>query len=178
MVSALSWKLLIRMSSKLFAIAKITRAAGLNGEVGVRPLIRQFDDYVNKPLYIGFDTNVARDVKLEKVTGVDKKRRFLFRGSTSRDEAESMIGQLLFASINEDDPINMISPGLIGATVMAENGDIIGELVDMMSLPANDIYVIDKSGKEILIPVVPEIVRRIDLQMKLVTITLMDGLLD
>ncbi len=165
------------MSNKLFAIAKITRAAGLNGEVGVRPLIRQFDDYVDKPLYIGFDTNLARDVKLEKVTGVDKKRRFLFEGSKNRDEAESMIGQLLFASVTDEDPINMISPDLLGATVVADNGDIIGELVDMMSLPANDVYVIERGKKEILIPVVPEIVRAVDVQMGIVTITPMDGLL-
>jgi ribosomal 30S subunit maturation factor RimM len=39
-------RLSIEMSNKLFAIAKITRASGLKGEVGVRPLVRQFDDYV------------------------------------------------------------------------------------------------------------------------------------
>ena len=165
------------MSNKLFAIAKITRAAGLNGEVGIRPLIRQFDDYVDKPLYIGFDVNLARDVKLEKVSGVDKKRKFLFEGSKNRDEAESMIGQLLFASITDEDPINMISPDLLGATVVADNGEIIGELVDMMSLPANDVYVIERGKKEVLIPVVPEIVRAVDVQMGIVTITPMDGLL-
>lgn len=165
------------MSNKLFAIAKITRAAGLKGEVGIRPLIRQFDDYVDKPLYIGFDVNLARDVKLEKVSGVDKKRIFLFEGSKNRDEAESMIGQLLFASITDDDPINMISPDLLGATVVADNGEIIGELVDMMSLPANDVYVIERGKKEVLIPVVPEIVRAVDVQMGIVTITPMDGLL-
>jgi hypothetical protein len=68
------------MKTKLFPIAKITRASGLNGEVGVRPLIRQFDDYVEKPLFIGFDENLAIDLKLEKVTGVNKRRRFLFQG--------------------------------------------------------------------------------------------------
>lgn len=165
------------MSNKLFAIAKITRAAGLKGEVGIRPLIRQFDDYVDKPLYIGFDVNLARDVKLEKVSGVDKKRIFLFEESKNRDEAESMIGQLLFASITDEDPINMISPDLLGATVVADNGEIIGELVDMMSLPANDVYVIERGKKEVLIPVVPEIVRAVDVQMGIVTITPMDGLL-
>jgi len=85
------------LKNKLFAIAKITRATGLKGEVGVRPLVRQFDDYVmEKSLFIGFDPNIARDVKLEKVSGVEKKRRFLFNGMKTRDEAESMIGQLLF----------------------------------------------------------------------------------
>ena len=88
-----------------------------------------------------------------------------------------MIGQLLFASITDEDPINMISPDLLGATVVADNGEIIGELVDMMSLPANDVYVIERSKKEVLIPVVPEIVRAVDVQMGIVTITPMDGLL-
>ena len=153
------------MKNKLFAIAKITRVAGLKGEVGVRPLVRQFDDYVmEKSLFIGFDPNIARDVKLEKVSGVEKKRRFLFNDMKTRDEAESMI--------------NMISPDLLGATVIADNGEIIGELVDMISLPANDAYVIKQGKKEVLIPVVPEIVRAVDIQMGLVTITPMDGLLD
>ena len=167
------------MKNKLFAIAKITRAAGLKGEVGVRPLVRQFDDYVTvKPLFIGFDPNIARDVKLEKVSGVEKKRRFLFNDMKTRDEAESMIGQLLFVSVTDSDPINMISPDLLGAAVIADNGEIIGELVDMISLPANDAYVIKQGKKEVLIPVVPEIVRAVDIQMGLVTITPMDGLLD
>ncbi len=167
------------MKNKLFAIAKITRATGLKGEVGVRPLVRQFDDYVTvKPLFIGFDPNIARDVKLEKVSGVEKKRRFLFNGMKTRDEAESMIGQLLFVSVKDSDPINMISPDLLGAAVVADNGENIGELVDMISLPANDVYVIKQGKKEVLIPVIPEIIRSVDLQMGLVTITPMDGLLD
>ena len=167
------------MKNKLFAIAKITRATGLKGEVGVRPLVRQFDDYVTvKPLFIGFDPNIARDVKLEKVSGVEKKRRFLFNGMKTRDEAESMIGQLLFVSVKDSDPINMISPDLLGASVVADNGENIGELVDMISLPANDVYVIKQGKKEVLIPVIPEIVRSVDIQMGLVTITPMDGLLD
>ena len=167
------------MSNKLFAIAKITRASGLKGEVGVRPLVRQFDDYVtDKSLFIGFDETIAMDVKLEKVTGLKKKRRFLFEGLKTRDEAESMIGQLLFASVEDSDPINLISADLLGATVVADNGEIIGELVDMISLPANDVYVIKRGKKEVLIPVVPEIVRAVDIEMGLVTITPMDGLLD
>ena len=167
------------MKNKLFAIAKITRATGLKGEVGVRPLVRQFDDYVTvKPLFIGFDPNIARDVKLEKVSGVEKKRRFLFNGMKTRDEAESMIGQLLFVSVTDSDPINMISPDLLGAAVVADNGENIGDLVDMISLPANDVYVIKQGKKEVLIPVIPEIIRSVDLQMGLVTITPMDGLLD
>ena len=67
---------------------------------------------------------------------------------------------------------------IIGKDVYVDNGVIIGELVDMMSLPANDAYVIERGKKEVLIPVIPEIVRSVDVKMGLVTITPMDGLLD
>ena len=72
----------------------------------------------------------------------------------------------------------MISSDLIGATVITDNGEPVGELVDMMSLPANDVYVISRDKKEILIPVVPEIIREVDFGMGIVTITPMDGLID
>jgi len=166
------------MKTKLFAIAKITRATGLKGDVGVRPLIRQFDEYVDRDLFIGFDENFAKDVKLTNVSGTEKKPRFHFEGLDSRDDAESMIGQLLFASINEKDPINLISPDLIGASVVTVSGEPIGKLVDMMSLPAHDAYVISNNNKEVLIPVVPEFIYSVDVIEGLVTISPVEGLLD
>ncbi|MEC9437784.1 MAG: ribosome maturation factor RimM [Candidatus Neomarinimicrobiota bacterium] len=166
------------MKTKLFAIAKITRATGLKGDVGVRPLIRQFDEYVDRDLFIGFDENFAKDVKLTNVSGTEKKPRFHFEGLDSRDDAESMIGQLLFASINEKDPINLISPDLIGASVVTVSGEPIGKLVDMMSLPAHDAYVISNNSKEVLIPVVPEFIYSVDVMEGLVTISPVEGLLD
>jgi len=166
------------MKTKLFAIAKITRATGLKGDVGVRPLIRQFDEYVDRDLFIGFDENFAKDVKLTNVSGTEKKPRFHFEGLDSRDDAESMIGQLLFASINEKDPINLISPDLIGASVVTVSGEPIGKLVDMMSLPAHDAYVISNNNKEVLIPVVPEFIYSVDVMEGLVTISPVEGLLD
>ena len=89
-----------------------------------------------------------------------------------------MIGQLLFASINEKDPINLISPDLIGASVMTVSGEPIGKLVDMMSLPAHDAYVISNNNKEVLIPVVPEFIYSVDVIEGLVTISPVEGLLD
>ena len=166
------------MKTKLFAIAKITRATGLKGDVSIRPLIRQFDEYVDRDLFIGFDKNFAKDVKLANVSGTNKKPRFHFEGLDSRDDAEAMIGQLLFASIHEKDPINLISPDLIGATVVTVSGEQIGELVDMMSLPAHDAYVISSKNKEVLIPVVPEFIYSVDVTASIVTISPVEGLLD
>ena len=89
-----------------------------------------------------------------------------------------MIGQLLFASIHEKDPINLISPDLIGATVVTVSGEQIAELVDMMSLPAHDAYVILSNNKEVLIPIVPEFIYSVDATASIVTISPVEGLLD
>ena len=61
------------MKTKLFAIAKITKATGLKGAVGVTPLIRQFSEYVDRDLFIGFDESFASDVKLANKYGTEKK---------------------------------------------------------------------------------------------------------
>ena len=66
------------MKTKLFAIAKITKATGLKGAVGVRPLIRQFEDYVKNDLFVGFDPTLTSDVKLANKYGTEKKPQFHF----------------------------------------------------------------------------------------------------
>ena len=99
------------MKTKLFAIAKITKATGLKGAVGVRPLIRQFEDYVKNDLFVGFDPNLTSDVKLANKYGTEKKPQFHFEGFDSRDEAESIIGKTLFASITDNPGIG-ITPNI------------------------------------------------------------------
>lgn len=165
--------------NRLFAIGKVTKVSGLSGEVRVRPLVRQFDDYVeDKNLSLGFSDTIAREIKLKKSLGLGKRKRFLFEGVSSRDDAESLIGQILYAQVSEQDPILLISPDLIGASVFTVAGEFVGELVDMLTLPANDVYVIENGKKEFLIPVIPEIVKGISTTDGLVTISPMDGLLD
>ena len=102
-----------------------------------------------------------------------------FEGLTTRNDAEAMIGKLLFASVDEEDPINLISPDLIGSSVVTNSGETIGSLVDMMSLPAHDVYVLSNlDNKEVLIPVVPEFIESVDLNSKIVTISPVEGLLN
>jgi len=164
--------------NKLFPIAKITKSSGLQGDVRVRPLVRHFDSYVqDKDLSLGFTEDLARNIKLLKTTGLGKTKRFLFEGISNRDDAETLIGQIVYAAVSESDPINLISPDLLGATVVTTSGEYVGELVEMLSLPANDIYVIEKGGKEVLIPVIPEIITSIELKSGIVTIAPMEGLL-
>ena len=47
-----------------------------------------------------------------------------------------------------------------------------------MWLPSNDVYVIKNGKKEYLIPIIPEVIKKIDHHKMSVVISPMDGLLD
>ena len=48
----------------LFSIAKITKAFGFKGEVGLQPLIMQYDDYLfKKQLSIGLNEKSVKSIE-------------------------------------------------------------------------------------------------------------------
>ena len=68
---------------------------------------------------------------------------------------------------------------LIGAVVSTEAGAVVGELKEIWSAPASDVYVVRRSGQpDVLIPAVPAIVTSIDAASRRVVIQEIEGLLD
>ena len=167
------------MPKQFHPVAEITTTSGFQGEVRLRPLSRFSIDYIlQKTLQIGTSYDNLASLKLEKTIGDGKRMRFKFEGIDSHNKAKNMIGKTIYVSTSADDEINFIGSDLIGFKVVTNSGDSVGILKDVMWLPANDVYVISRDKKEILIPVVPEIIREVDFRMGIVTITPMDGLID
>ncbi|MCK5329207.1 MAG: 16S rRNA processing protein RimM, partial [Candidatus Latescibacteria bacterium] len=67
---------------------------------------------------------------------------------------------------------------LIGLEVVTEEGERLGRLSDVWSMPAQDVYVVDREGKEILVPALRSIIRDVDLPRQRMTVNLPDGLLE
>ena len=167
------------MKNRVHPIATITTISGLSGDVRLRPLSRYFDDYIEeKNLMLGFSPDASEDIRLEVVRGMGKKRRFKFEGVNSVSDAEKIVGQTIFVEAQSEDGINLIGKDLLGYDVLAESGDFVGTLKDVMWLPGNDAYVIKNGEKEILIPVIPEVVKGVDHETGVIVISPMDGLLD
>lgn len=71
----------------------------------------------------------------------------------------------------------------IGLKVMTVEGSVVGHIREVMPLPANDVWVVeardeDQSNREILIPVVADIVKEVDLKQGTARIDPPRGLLD
>ena len=179
MEKELGLTLLTRAKKNLHPIAKITHTSGLNGSVCLRPLSRYFEDYIEeKPLKLGYSNIKHVDVNLELINGVGKKRKFKFQGFNSVANAKGLIGKTVFVEASSDDKINLISKELLGYKVITNKGEKVGYLEDVMWLPNNDAYVINKGDREYLIPIIPEIVLSIDHDINQINIKHMDGLID
>ena len=64
---------------------------------------------------------------------------------------------------------------VIGARVVTEDGDEIGELVDIIENPTQNVYVV-RGEREHLIPAVPEFIRSTDVDGGVVTVRLIEGM--
>ena len=164
---------------RLFAIGKVTKVSGLKGEVRCKPLSRYFDEYIDeKPLFLGFSESVNIAIKLETIIPKGKRPKYRFSGVDTQKSAQSLIGQYLFAGVSEHDKINWISEELIGFEVVTTENTWVGILKEILWLPSNDVYVIQKEKREFLVPVIPEIVKHLDWEYKTLIISPMEGLLD
>jgi len=65
---------------------------------------------------------------------------------------------------------------LAGCSVKTEEGDVIGELVDVYPTGANDVYVVRSPNREYLIPALKSVVLKIDVINKTIVVRLPDGL--
>jgi len=159
-------------------VAEITTTSGFMGEVRLKPFSRFSIDYImKKTLQIGTSHDNLMDLKLEKAVGYGKRMRFKFEGIDSELKAKNIIGKTIYANTKADDDINLIASDLIGFDLVTDTGDYVGELKDVMWLPANDVYVVFNGEKELLIPIVNEVVLSVEYDKKEILIANMDGLM-
>ncbi|MBN2467187.1 MAG: 16S rRNA processing protein RimM [Deltaproteobacteria bacterium] len=67
---------------------------------------------------------------------------------------------------------------LIGLRVETEKGRFVGKLSRIFSAAGNDVYVVRKEGREVLIPATHEVVRNVDLENGTMVIYPLEGLFD
>ena len=167
------------MDKKFHPIAKVTKTSGLKGDVCLKPLSRYFDRYItDKKLLIGSSLDQSNKIRVEMINGIGKKRKFKFLGFDSLDSAKTIIGKTIFVQTSLDAKINWISKDILGYKVLDELGNLIGRISDVMWLPNNDAYIIKKGSKEYIIPIIPEIIKKVDYNDRSIIIKAMDGLLN
>lgn len=68
---------------------------------------------------------------------------------------------------------------LLGCEVKTVDQKSLGKIRDIIKTGSNDVYVVeDSSKKQVLIPVIDEVVKSVDIENKLVVVELLKGLID
>ena len=68
---------------------------------------------------------------------------------------------------------------LIGLKVYTESGEYVGEIADVFNAGASDIYDVKRDGKKnLLLPVIDDVVKKVDIENGKVIVNIMEGLDD
>ena len=102
-----------------------------------------------------------------------------FKGVTNCDQAKTLVGSKLFIPESE---LPELEEGtyywheLIGIEVYTSTGEFLGRIESIIETGSNDVYVVQKDQKEVLIPALESVVLEIDLQNKRMRVDLPEGL--
>ena len=166
----------------LLRVGVISSTHGVKGEVKVFPTT---DDPARfKSLKkVMLDTGREHmDLEIQGVKFFKNMVILKFKGFDSIDEIEKYKGKDLL--ISRDQAVKLCPDenfiiDLIGLRVVTEDGAEFGTLTDVIKTGANDVYEVRTGeGKDVLLPAIKECVLGVDLEEGIITVHIMDGLLD
>jgi 16S rRNA processing protein RimM len=167
------------MRKKYLECGKIVSTHGVRGELRVQPWCDSPEYLLDfKTLYLKNgdsavtveSARVSKNIVLMKLAGVD-----------TLDDAVSLRGRVLFMDrADAPDTGGEFVQDLLGLDVLdADTGRLWGKLVDVLPTGANDVYVLrDDSGKERLVPVIPDVIVETDIDAGFIRIRPLKGLFD
>ena len=166
----------------LLEVGKIVNTHGLRGEVKVVPWTDYHEVFEDIDfVYIKKKSEYERlDVKGIKY----QKNNLIVRFSqiTDINMAEKYKNQVIYA---EREILGELPEGvyyiadLIGLDIVTEDGEKIGTVSDVFNTGSNDIYEVKREGKKnLLLPVIDDVVLNIDVDGGKITVRMMDGLED
>ena len=100
---------------------------------------------------------------------------------TSREQAKTLVGSELYikrARLPKLEDGAYYWFDLIGLKVYTSDDQYLGRLDSIIETGANDVYVVNKNDREILIPALKSVVRSIDIESRIIRVELPEGLED
>jgi 16S rRNA processing protein RimM len=169
---------------KWFNVGKIVNTQGIKGEVRVISTTDFPGERYKKGnvLFLFLpknETPVQLTIKSHR-----KHKNFdllLFEGYENINEVEKFrdgIIKVPESQLGELDEGEFYFHEIIGCLVFTKNGEEVGKVTEILTPGANDVWVVKgKKGKEILIPYIDDVVKKVDLKEKIILIDPMEGLL-
>ena len=161
----------------LLEVGQIVNSYGIKGFLKVVPFVDTIEQFKGfKKLYMQNNEELeveqiqfSKNLVLVKVKGID-----------TIEEATKLKNLYLYVKredIKLDDGAHFIVD-LIGLEVYTDDGKFLGILKEVLQPGANDVYIVEnQEKKQILLPVIPDVVKDINLKDGKITVHLIEGLI-
>ncbi len=153
-------------------VGRIGRAHGILGEATIE--VRTDEPVRRFAIGATVQTDTHGDLKI--ISGRVHNGILLlgFEGITDRNSVEKLRNTMLYADVDineasdDEDEYHVLQ--LIGCQAVLENGEIFGEVSDVINLPGQDLLAIKTADGEQLIPFVHQLVPTVDVANKKVVV--------
>ena len=166
--------------SDLLQVGVITSTHGVRGEVKVFPTTDDPARFKKLKKVILDDGKSKKNLEVESVKFFKNLVILKFKGLDDINEVEKYRKATLWVTRDQAVPLKKdeyFIADLIGLSVVTEDGEELGNIIDVIQTGANDVYVVAKEGEEeLLIPAIKDCVKNVDLENRVMTIFLMPGL--
>ncbi len=166
----------------MLRVGRITGAHGLKGALRLRPDNPDSDTLEQVARVFLESAGQAREFRLTGMTRLNATtRRITLAGVADVNAAEALKGAIVMLAA-EDVPA--AKPGefyyyeAIGCEVFLTDGSRLGTIEEIFSTGAHDIWVVRDGEREVLVPVIEDVVKAMDFAARRVTIEPIPGLLD
>jgi len=163
-------------------VGKIVNTHGVKGEVKLMPLtddISRFDDL--EWVFVESNGTMTRydiqSVKYFKGMVIIK-----LEGIDDPETAATLKG--CFALVDRENAVKLPEDtyficDIIGCSVYDEKGTYLGQVRDVLQTGSNDVYVVrDEPGRELLLPALKSVVRKVQPDLRRIDVVIPKGLLD
>ncbi|MFQ5616148.1 MAG: ribosome maturation factor RimM [Anaerolineales bacterium] len=161
------------------AVGKLGRPHGVRGNIAVH-ILTGFPERLRPGVnvLVGPDHRVMR---IRQAQRQNKTMRLAFDGVQNREQATELRNLMVFVRSTDVPPLpegEYYHHQLIGLTVVADQGQELGQLAEIIETGANDVYLVrPPKGKDVLLPAIEEVILDVDLETGVLKVHLLPGLI-
>lgn len=164
-----------------FFFGKVTKTHGLKGEITIKLDVVNPSDFKDlRYVLVEQGANlIPYFIESQKLNG--DKMIVRFQDVNTMEQAVVFMGKGVFLPnelLPELDDDDFYYKEIIGFTLVDEQNGEVGQISDVLEYPTQAVIQVMKDGKEILIPIHDDIIRKVNKKAKILDINAPEGLID
>lgn len=169
------------MSEDFYYLGKITKVVGLKGELSVFLDTDEPEKYYQMESVFLTQGEELIPFFIESVKVKGRTQLAVKFRDIEAEDAASYVDEELYLPISFLPPLTgnrFYYHEIRNFSVEEETYGYLGGCVDVVEYPHQALFQIDANGKEVLVPIVDDFIRKVDRDRKMITLSLPEGLLD